>query len=116
MNDEKLLELAAKAAWITLTPVEIKDVTKQGDDRFIGYQTDPDQWPRGWFDPRHDNSDAFQLAARLKLQVAFGTFNDYEASAYEFGKPAVHVVNTDVEAAAREAIFLMAVEIGKEMK
>lgn len=118
MNDDREKhELAAKAAGITLTPVEIKNV--KGYYRFIGYQTDPDQWPRGWFDPRHDNNDAFQLAARLKLQVAFCTFNKYEASAYAFGKPAVHVLsleNTDLEAAAREAIFLMAVEIGKGMK
>ena len=116
-DDREKHEYAAKAAGITLTPVEIKNV--KGDYRFIGYQTDPDQWPRGWFDPRHDNNDAFQLAARLKLQVAFGTFNKYEASAYAFGKPAVHALsleNTDIEAAAREAIFLMAVEIGKGMK
>ncbi len=107
MTDRKLLELAAKAA---------------------GYSF---KWGKDWHDkgaplvddklwnPRHDNNDSFRLAARLKLQVAFGTFTDYEASAYEFGKPAVHVEtssNTDMEAAAREAIFLMAVEIGKGMK
>ena len=107
-------EWAAKAAGITLTPVEIKNF--KGYYRFIGYQTDPDQWPRGWFDPRHDNNDAFRLAARLKIQVAFGTFKDNVASAYKFGAPAVEVENTDIEAAAREAIFLMAVDIGKGKK
>ena len=108
-------EWAAKAAGITLTPVEIKSVN--GYYRLIGYQTDPDQWPRGWFfDPRHDNNDAFRLAARLKIQVAFGTFKDNVASAYKFGAPAVEIENTDIEAAAREAIFLMAVEIGRGMK
>jgi len=106
-TDREMLELAARAA---------------------GYSF---KWGKDWHDkgaplvddklwnPRHDNNDSFRLAARLKLQVAFGTFTDYEASAYEFGKPAVHVEtssNTDMEAAAREAIFLMAVEIGKGMK
>jgi hypothetical protein len=68
------------------------------------------------WNPRHDNNDAFRLAARLKIQVSFGTFKDNVASAYKFGTPAVEVENTDIEAAAREAIFLMAVEIGRGMK
>ena len=86
------------------------------------------KWGKDWHDkgvplvddkswnPRHDNNDAFRLAARLKIQVAFGTFKDNVASAYKFGAPAVEIENTDIEAAAREAIFLMAVDIGKGMK
>ena len=104
MTDRKLLELAAKAA---------------------GYSF---KWGKDWHDkgaplvddklwnPRHDNNDSFRLAARLKIQVSFGTFKDNVASAYKFGKPAVEVENTDIEAAAREAIFLMAVEIGRGIK
>ncbi len=102
-TNREMLELAAKAA---------------------GYSF---KWGKDWHDkgaplvddklwnPLTDDGDAFQLAARLKLQVAFGTFKDNTASAYQFGKPAVEVENTDMEAAAREAIFLMAVEIGKGM-
>jgi hypothetical protein len=110
MNDREPLELAAKAAGYEV------ELDNQGIFH-IHEGTGPQSW-RPW-NPRHDNNDAFQLAARLKLQVAFGTFTDYEASAYGFGKPAVHVEtssNTDIEAAAREAIFLAAVEIGRGMK
>ena len=102
-TDREMHEYAAKAAGVEIDPIDAAH--------------DPREW-QCW-NPRHDNNDAFQLAARLKLQVAFCTFNKYEASAYAFGKPAVHVLsleNTDIEAAAREAIFLMAVEIGKGMK
>ncbi|MCA6480637.1 MAG: hypothetical protein IM557_08550 [Chitinophagaceae bacterium] len=101
-TDRENLELAAKAAG--MIPKE-----------FVGNRHFMDGLLERW-NPRHNNNDSFVLAARLKLQVAFGTFTDYEASAYEFGKPAVHVENTDIEAAAREAIFLMAVEIGRGMK
>jgi hypothetical protein len=111
-TDRENLELAAKAAGVEWFGY-------YGDDtvecQYLDIGTD-DVVP---WNPRHDNDDAFRLAARLKLQVAFGTFTDYEASAYEFGKPAVHVEtcsNTDIEAAAREAIFLAAVEIGRGMK
>ena len=66
--------------------------------------------------PRHDDGDAFRLAARLKLQVSFGTFEENECVCYRFGKPATFVTGTNIAAAAREAIFLTAVEIGKEME
>jgi hypothetical protein len=96
-TDRENLELAAKAAG------------------YWNYTYNCYEGKMSW-NPLDDNNDSFQLAARLKLQVAFGTFTDYEASAYEFGKPAVHVENTDIEAAARESIFLAAVEIGRGMK
>ena len=96
MTDREKHEWAAKAAGIAhVTPMMI-------------------EW--GQWNPLHDNNDAFRLAARLKIQVAFGTFKDNVASAYKFDTPAVEVENTDIEAAAREAIFLMAVDIGKGMK
>jgi len=99
-TDREKHEYAAKAAGVEIDPIDAAH--------------DPREW-QCW-NPRHDNNDAFQLAARLKLQVAFGTFKDNVASAYRFGTPAVEVENTDIEAAAREAIFLIAAEIGKGMK
>lgn len=115
-TNREMLELAAKAAGMddwrwheaaeSLCLYNSMDCCWYKDDNFVRIK----------WNPRHDNNDAFQLAARLKLQVAFGTFKDNTASAYKFCKPAVDVDNTDMEAAAREAIFLMAVEIGKGMK
>lgn len=101
-TDRENLELAAKAAG--MIPKE-----------FLGNCHFMDGLVERW-NPRHNNRDSFVLAARLKLQVAFGTFKENTASAYVFGTPAVDVENTDIEAAAREAIFLMAVEIGRGMK
>lgn len=51
MTDTELLELAAKAAGVELTPMEVKNVSFQGDDRFIGYMAPVEQWPSGWFRP-----------------------------------------------------------------
>ena len=103
-TDREMLELAARAAGYSFK------WGKDWHDKGVPLVDD-----KSW-NPRHDNNDSFQLAARLKIQVAFGTFKDNVASAYRFGTPAVEVENTDIEAAAREAIFLMAVDIGKGMK
>jgi hypothetical protein len=107
MADRELLELAAKAAGYEVE-VDHKGVFH------IHEGTGPQSW-RPW-NPLVDDGDAFRLAARLKIQVTFFTFKDNVVSACWFGAPAVDVENTDIEAAAREAIFLMAVEIGRGMK
>ena len=103
-DDREMLELAARAAGYSFK------WGKDWHDKGVPLVDD-----KSW-NPRHDNNDSFQLAARLKIQVAFGTFKDNVASAYKFGAPAVEVENADIEDAAREAIFLMAVDIGKGMK
>ena len=104
MNDHELLELAAKAAGITLTPVEIKNF--KGYYRLIGYQTDPDQWPRGWFDPLMDDGDALRLAVKLALFESFDFSLKISAACSE----------DDPYAATRRAIVKAAAEIGKGMK
>lgn len=123
MNDRELLELAAKAAGITLTPVEIKNVTKQGDDRFIGYRADPDQWPQGWFDPRHDNDDALRLAVKLNIWPVrvFSPKNHPDVIRVQKGSEywteiAEEEIFYDPLAATRRAIVKAAAEIGKGMK
>ena len=111
-TDRELLELAAKAAGITLTPVETKNVTKQGDDRFIGYRTDPDQWPRGWFDPLTDDGDALRLAVKLGLDIEMQEDCVY---ANGFGVQNYQLFewhNNDPYAATRRAIVKAAAEIG----
>ena len=123
MADKETLELAAKAAGITLTPAEIKNVTKQGDDRFIGYQTDPDQWLRGWFDPLTDDGDALRLAVRLNIwpvRVSSpknhpDTIRVQEGSEY-WTEIAEEEIFDDPLAATRRAIVKAAAEIGKGMK
>jgi hypothetical protein len=72
MTDKELLELAAKAAGVEIIPMQIDNVTKQGDNRFIGFMTKADEWPRRWFDPLTDDGDALRLAVRLDLIVSRG--------------------------------------------
>lgn len=75
MNDQtkRQLELAAKAIGLELTPMEVKNVSEQGDDRFIGYMVNPEKWPRGWFAPHTDDADSRQLQVALRMRVAMGT-------------------------------------------
>jgi hypothetical protein len=111
MNDEKLLELAAKAAGIKLIqmpPGVYRNATgAKPENNAFGLPT---------WNPLTDDGDAFRLAAKLKLQVAFGTFKDDECVGYQFGKPSIIETGENLEAAAREVIVRTAAEIGKEMK
>ena len=74
MTDRELLEAAAKAAGIVLKPMEIKPALPTEGDGFIAYMTDPEQWPRGWFEPLTDDADALRLIVRcgLKLNICVG--------------------------------------------
>lgn len=118
MTDRELLELAAKAAVITIKPVEIKNVEFAGDDRFIGYSTDPHEWLRGWFNPLTDDGDALRLAVRLGLKVlidldegATRIHNVYD------GLVCMHMhFDGDPYAATRRAIVRAAAAIGEQMK
>jgi hypothetical protein len=117
MTDKELLELAAKAAGIELMPMQINNVTKQGDDRFIGYMTKEDEWPRGWFDPLTDDGDALRLAVKLDMNVFQAAGNAY-ASPSDDGAYEEQVGYADAGgklAATRRAITRAAAEIGKDM-
>lgn len=113
MTDRELLELAAKAAGIALKPMQINNVTEQGDDRFIGYITDPEQWGRGWFNPITDDGDALRLAVKLEIDVCFGA--NYVIARGSVQIPTVNNAN-DPYAATRRAIVRAAAEIGKDME
>jgi hypothetical protein len=67
----KDLQDAAKAAGVKLNPFGVKDGTKQGDERLIGFMTDPTVWKGGWFNPEHDPGESFELAFRLRMCVNF---------------------------------------------
>jgi hypothetical protein len=117
MTDKELLELAAKAAGIKLKPMEIKNVTKQGDDRFIGYMTDCEQWARGWFNSLNSNDDALRLAVLLQLQILppeteFGL--DRASVRIPGVRDLVDAFDDDPCAATRRAITLAAAKIGAE--
>ena len=117
MSDRELLELAAKAAGVELTPMEVKNVTKRGDDQFIGYMTKPEQWQKGWFNPLRDDDDALRLAVKLNLIV--GVYGSY-TSVYQTEASSEEFVcwnsscNNDPYAATRRAIVRAAAEIGRQ--
>jgi hypothetical protein len=116
MTDRELLELSAKAAGIALRPMEIKNVTKQGDDRFIGYMADAEQCPRGWFNPLEDDGDALRLAVKLRIWVEPWIRGDSACARAAVGEVLVDEPHygDDPERATRRAIVLAAAELGKE--
>ena len=117
-TDRELLELAAKAIKLKIKPAEVKNVAAQGDNRFIGYMADPEQWPRGWFSPLTDDGDALRLAVKLRMQITPGTYNEYEATAFRSGAAEAHektAMGYSIEAATRRAIVRAAADIGRNV-
>lgn len=116
-SDRELLEMAAKAAGITIKPVEIKNVEFAGDDRFIGYSTDPHEWLRGWFNPLTDDGDALRLAVAVKLEVMFflGFGEVHSAHCAMNGDNKIEPLGIDDFAATRRAIVRSAAAIGSAM-
>ena len=114
-TDRELLELAAKAAGITIKPMEVKNVTAPGDDRWIGYMTDPAEWPRGWFEPLTDDGDALRLAVKLGMLI---DVDDNSTDAGSFGAHGYHTELHDADpcAATRRAIVRAAAAIAKGEK
>ena len=115
MTDRELLEMAAKAAGITIKPVEIKNVEFAGDDRFIGYSTDPHEWLRGWFNPLTDDDDALRLAVVVGIDVdQYGDrVETWKAGLEGF---IVEPYSVDPCAATRRAIVRAAAAIGSAMQ
>lgn len=115
-TDRELLELAAKAAGITLTPVEVKNVEFQGDDRWIGYRTDPSQWARGWFEPLTDDGDALRLAVKLSLGISIPLANK-RTDVVCFSHSSVSAIEAhgNPYAATRRAIVCAAAAIGETL-
>jgi len=62
-----ILEAAAKACGLSVKPMEIKNVTAQGDDRFIGLLAE--DWPRGWFNPLANALDTATMCAKLDIDT-----------------------------------------------
>lgn len=114
MTDRELLELAAKAAGVEIIPMQIGNVTKQGDNRFIGFMTKADEWPRRWFGPLTDDGDALRLAVKLGVQITIildGDDGDHSPKTMVDWATEEHL--NDPYAATRRAITRAAAEIGK---
>jgi hypothetical protein len=118
-TDKELLELAAKAAGIELRPMEIKNVDEPGM-RFIGYITNAQQWPRGWFNPLTDDGDALRLAVQLDLTINSASIGTMATLPTPIGDCAGHIEMIDEIddklVATRRAITRAAAEIGRNMK
>ena len=111
-SDRELLELAAKAAGITLSPMEISNVEFKGDNHFIGFLADVGQCPRGWFNPLTDDGDALRLAVKLRMQVSITTESCRAETLPVLG---VRVNDKDEMAATRRAIVKAAAAIGETL-
>lgn len=121
-SDRELLEMAAKAAGITIKPVEIKNVEFAGDDRFIGYSTDPHEWVRGWFNPLTDDGDALRLAVKLCIHTEIyeayteATAVNHETNEYwQINQASASPEFSDMMTATRRAIVRTAALIGSAM-
>ena len=115
MSDRELLELAAKAAGITLMPMDVSNVEHPGDDRFIGYMADPDQWPRGWFNPLVDDGDAFRLMVDLNLDLTFDIIEGEVFVCEPFGDYWSECLGDNPRAATRRVIVRAAAAIGESL-
>ena len=106
MTDRELLEMAAKAAWIT------KWEHSQGDDGIMVFAFDT----ATFWNPLTDDGDALRLA--VKLGIAVRVKDGYATAAYplptgcEFHIPS----DDDPYIATRRAIVRAAAEIGRRME
>ena len=108
MTDRELLELAAKAAGITI-------IEWYGDESEIYWA---DHEPRqheavGW-NPLIDDGDALRLLVKLRMGVS--VFSSFVSVGDDFGSETHQEIGDDPYAATRRAIVRAAAEIGKEMQ
>jgi hypothetical protein len=106
VSDRELLELAAKAARIEVTPHPNGKVTPQ----FI-FLADGRNW-----NPLTDDGDALRLAVKLGLTIQHLTANEeVVVSSYSGSSEAYEFYLSDPYAATRRAIVRAAAEIGRAM-
>jgi len=102
MTDRELLELAAKAAGVTI------DRWLNGSDAtaVCGFET---------WQPLYDDGDALRLAVKLGLGISIPLANK-RTDVVTFSGPIISVIEAhgDPYAATRRAIVRAAAEIGKE--
>lgn len=101
MIDTKQLKHAAKAAGY-----EVVRIADDGKALMLYGLQEP-------WNPRTDNEQAFELALRAKI-----TFHRIDPYVYAIGRTQhqARFDDADMMYAAREAVFMAAVELGKAMK
>lgn len=111
MTDRELLELAAKAAGLTL---------EQGPgsppEKCLGACLDGGTWD--YWTPLDDDGDALQLAVKLRLMIAWDRWNDndYVCIRHRDLDEEIGIqIDQKPEQTVRRAIVLAAAEIGRAM-
>ncbi len=115
MNDREILELAAKAAGISLHQW-VEQGCWLGEPEEEGFQTSPPELGR--WNPLTDDGDALRLAVKLRHNI---NFEEYDGVEYACATPIRshqgkdEAMGDDEMAAIRRAIVRAAAEIGKLM-
>lgn len=111
MEDRELLELAAKAACITVQANDKNDWMREKPQH-------PDD-PWRWWNPLENDGDALRLVVKLGLHigVCIGLPNgDFSYVKTDCGKKFIELHSSgNSESATRRAIVCAAAEIGKSM-
>jgi hypothetical protein len=107
MSDRRLLELAAKAAGMTIDTHYVDG----GASVWEGERHHSD-WIPDW-NPLNDDGDALRLAVKLKLEIRFYTNDDVVVGD---GEDAYECMSGEPYSATRRAIVKAAAEIGENMK
>jgi len=115
MSDRTLLELAAKAAGLTIVG-SIPSFLHDGD-----WLETTDNGPDMFWNPLHNDGDALRLAVKLNMGISIPVMAATHArvDAITFRNSGVNVMescNNDPYAATRRAIVCVAAEIGRNTK
>ena len=112
MTDRELLELAAKAAGLTIhaNNQASRDACGAGD---VGLWISREST---CWNPLTDDGDALRLAVKLRLPFRDGLNGTVETGNERSGRPIWELWGDDPLAATRRAIVRAAAEIGKGMK
>ena len=104
-SDRELLELAAKAAGLTIVD-SITSILNDDD----GWLETTDNGPDRLWNPLTNDGDALRLAVKLKMTLGVGVARGDAGEATEFD-----LCHRDPCAATRRAIVRAAAEIGRNM-
>lgn len=113
MNDREQLELAAKAAGLTIVgsiPSILHD-----DDWLETTENGPDMF----WNPLQNDGDALRLAVKLNMGISIPVATHAMVDVITFRNSGVNVMescNNDPYAATRRAIVRAAAEIGRQMQ
>ena len=115
MNDRELLELAAKAAGLTIIG-SIPSILHDDD-----WLETTDNGPDMFWNPLQNDGDALRLAVKLNMGISIPVMAATHArvDVITFRNSGVNVMescNNDPYAATRRAIVRAAAEIGRNMK